>query len=90
MVGPKQEAHHMRYEQADVAYGAANGDSQAGEDRGGDVNDQADAADVNPKVHSFFFAGEEQIEIGSGGVDGGCGSEKSYAENPAQALLQRR
>ena len=67
----------MGDEEADVTDGAADGNSQAGEERSGDVNDEANAADVNAEVHGFFFAGKEKIEIGRGGVNDSRGEKET-------------
>src|SRR6266478_1476547 len=89
MVGTEQQAHDVGNQEADVADGAADGNGEAGEEGGGDVDEQAHAADIDAEVHGFLFAGEEQIQVGRSGVDSAGGGKKAYAENPAQTWLQR-
>ena len=80
MVGAENQAHDVGHEEADVADGAADGNGEAGEHGGGNVDDNAHAGDIHAEVHGFFFPGEQEIEIGSGGVDGSGGDEETEAQ----------
>src|SRR6185369_9066714 len=88
MVGAENPAHDVRDEEADVADGAADGNCESGEYRGSDVDNEADAGNVHAEVHGFFFAGEQEIEITGGGVNGGGGDGEGDAENPAEVSLE--
>src|SRR6266567_2977286 len=73
----------MRHDQADVADGAAHGHSQPSQQRRGNVDDQANARHVHAKMHRLFFSGEEQVQIGSRGVNRTSGSEEPTGVNNA-------
>src|SRR5216683_5987538 len=79
----------MRHDQADVADGATHGHSQPGQQRGGNVDDQAHARHVHAKMHRLFFSGEEQVQIGSGGVNCASGNEETNTQEPIDAPLKR-
>src|SRR5207302_10629062 len=40
-------------------------------------------------MHGFFFAGQEQVQIGSGGIYRAGGNEETNAQEPIDALLER-
>ena len=40
-------------------------------------------------MHGFFFPGEEQVQIGSGGVYRAGGNEETNAQEPIDTLLER-
>src|SRR5216683_2746454 len=44
---------------------------------------------IDAEMHSFFFAGEEQVQIRGGGVDRTGGDQEANAEDPTQAGLKR-
>ncbi len=89
MIGAKHEAHRVRHEQADVTDTAADRNRQSGQERCGNVDDQADPGNVHTEVHGLFFSGEEQIQIRSSGVDNTGRDEEPDAEKPVDTFLQR-
>src|SRR5215470_20348914 len=81
VIGAVDHAHDVRYKQADIADGAADGDCKTGERGSGNVHDQAHAANVYTKVHGFLFAGEEEVEIGRSRINHHRRYSESYAQD---------
>ena len=88
MVGAEHQAHHVRNEEADVTDGAADGNSEAGEKRSGEINQEAHVSDVHAEMHGLFFSREKNIQIIGGRVDHADGNEKAGGEKPVDAFLK--
>src|SRR5260370_620710 len=89
MVRAKDKAHQVGHDQANVADGAAHGDGQTGQERGSNVDDQADSRNVHAKMHGLFFAGKKQIQIGSGCINRAGSGKEPDSEKPINTFLKR-
>jgi len=65
------------HEEANVADGTADRYGKAGENGCGKIHHNAHTRNVHAEMHGFFFSGEEEIEIRSGGVNGPGGGQKT-------------
>src|ERR1700730_18140550 len=88
MVRAKEQTHDVRNEKADITDCAADRNGEPRKNGCSDVNDKTHTADIDAEVHRFLFAGEEQIQIGGGGVDSARSGKKANAEHPSQTRLQ--
>src|SRR4029077_15503974 len=59
MIGAENETHDVGNKQANVANGAADGNSEAGKNGGSNVDHKAHATNIHTKMHGFFFASEK-------------------------------
>jgi len=85
MVGAKNEPHDVRNEKADVTDRTADADGKTGEDRSGDIDNDADTRHVHAEMHGLFFTGEQEIQVGGGGVNRAGSNDKAKRQEILQA-----